>query len=215
MKRRFESELKGLKNSLQKMGNLVSKSVDNAIKASINGDADLALKVKEDDNKINKLEVNIDNFCLKLLALYQPAAIDLRFITMAMKINNDLERIGDIAVNICDRVIKIKTKPQGRLAEMIGEMAKLTENMVNNTLCCFLENDVELAERILEMDDKVDKINASTIKELIAYLIKNPNEADKVISYIFISKNLERMADHLENIAQDVIFVASGEVVRH
>lgn len=215
MKRHFEKELKGLGQSLQKMGDLVSISVNNAIKVATQGDLELAKEVKENDEKINRLEVNIDNFCLTLLALYQPAAADLRFITMAMKINNDLERIGDISINICDRMMAIKTKPQGDLAQMIEKLGAITENMVSDTINCFISKDTELAEKVLETDDKVDKLNAKIIKELINYLIANPKKANEVIGYIFISKNMERLADHLENIAQDVIFLETGEIVRH
>lgn len=215
MKTHFEKELKGLKQSLQKMGNMVSSSVNNAIKVATEGDIELAHRVIEHENKINKLEVNIDNFCLKLLALYQPAAADLRFITMAMKINNDLERIADISVNICERVISLSTKPQGKLVEMVTMISSVTENMVSDTINCFINNDIELAEKIVETEDRVDELNSNIIKELIDYLVTNPKEANKIIGYIFISKNLERLADHLEKIAQDVIFMRTGEVVRH
>lgn len=215
MRRHFETELKGLKNSLTKMGDIVSQSVNNAVKAAIEGDKKLAKEIIEHDAKINKLENNIDKFCLKLLALYQPAAADLRFITMAMRINNDLERIGDISVNISERVLALKTQPQGKLAKMIGEIGKMTEKMVDKTLDCFINNDVELAEQIIEMDDKIDKLNSDITHELIQYVIKNPVEANKVLGYIFISKNLERLADHLENIAEDVIFLSTGKMVRH
>lgn len=215
MKRYFEKELKGLKNSLMKMGDIVGSSVNNAIKAALEGDTKLAKKVIENDANINRLELNIDEFCLKLLALYQPAATDLRFITMAMRINNDLERIGDIAVNICERVIELGTKPRGGLAEMISQISGITETMVKDTLNCFINNDLELAEKVKETDDRVDKLNAKITSELIQYVIDNPEEANKVLSFVFISKNLERLADHLENITEDVVFVASGEVVKH
>ncbi len=211
----FDLELKELKERLLYEGGLVEKAIDNAVRALLERDSDLAKKVIEDDVLINDLEVEIDEFCLKLLALRQPAARDLRFITTAIKINYDLERIGDMAVNVCERVEELN---QERKLKPYIDLPKMTETvrlMLTESLDAFVEEDVSLALKVTKEDTQVDQLLDQMFRELLTYMMQDIRTISRATRLLFITKYLERMADHAVNIAELVIFMVEGRIIRH
>lgn len=220
MKSHLDLELKNLTTKLVKMGELVQESINLAVKAVLEQDSALAKKVIKADEKINTLENKIENFCMELLALYQPAAIDLRFVTMALKINSDLERMADLAVNIAERAIDLKgvnykennfEKP----LEKIAKISDIANQMVENAVNSFVNKDAKLAEKVCKTDDKVDKLHEQIFADLVGEVIKKPASLADVVSLIFINKYIERIADHADNIGEDVVYIARGKSIRH
>lgn len=213
--RAFDLELKELKEKLLYEGGLVERAIQDAIKALLERTSDLAQKVIEDDDSIDSLEVEIDAFCLKLLALRQPAARDLRFITTAIQINYDLERIGDMAVNICERVLELNEEPQLKPYIDLPTMAGIVQMMVKESLDAFVKEDVQLALRVMREDAKVDDYLDQIFRELLTYMIEEPKTISRATRLLFISKYLERMGDHAVSIAELVIFMVEGKIIRH
>jgi phosphate transport system protein len=211
----FDMELRELKERLLYEGALVERAIRDAIKALLERDSQLARKVIEDDETINAKEVEIDEFCLKLLALRQPAARDLRFITTAIKINYDLERIGDMAVNICERVLELNQEPQLKPYIDLPTMASTAQLMVKESLDAFVKEDVELALKVTRDDEKVDQLQDQIFRELLTYMMQDLRTISRATRLLFISKNLERLADHAVNIAELVIFMVEGKIIRH
>jgi phosphate transport system protein len=211
----FDMELKELKERLLHEGGLVERAIQNAIKALLERTSDTARKVIDDDDEINALEVEIDEFCLKLLALRQPAARDLRFITTAIKINYDLERIGDMAVNICERVLELNQEPQLKPYIDLPTMAFIVQTMVKESLDAFVKEDVQLALKVTQDDEQVDNYLDQIFRELLTYMMQDARTISRATRLLFISKNLERMADHAVNIAELVIFMVEGKIIRH
>ncbi|NLT21907.1 MAG: phosphate signaling complex protein PhoU [Syntrophorhabdus sp.] len=211
----FDLELKELKEKLLYEGGLVEKAISNAIRALLERNSDLAEKVIEDDPVINALEVEIDEFCLKLLALRQPAARDLRFITTAIKINYDLERIGDMAVNICERVQELNQEPQLKPYIDLPMMADTVQLMLKESLDAFVKEDVAMARKVTKDDQKVDQLLDQIFRELLTYMMQDMRTISRATRVLFISKYLERMADHAVNIAELVIFLVEGKIIRH
>ena len=211
----FDIELKELKEKLLYEGGLVERGIRDAIKALLERYSELAQKVIEDDEVINAKEVEIDEYCLKLLALRQPAARDLRFITTAIKINYDLERIGDMAVNICERVLELNDEPQLKPYIDIPTMAETVQLMVKESLDAFVKEDVELARKVTEQDAKVDQLLEQVFRELLTYMMQDLKTISRATRLLFIAKYLERMADHAVNIAELVIFMVQGKIIRH
>jgi phosphate transport system protein len=211
----FEEELQGLKNRLLTMGALVEERVHQAVRALIDRQLEEAEQVIRSDQEVNALQIEIDDRCLKLLALQQPIATDLRLITAAMKINADLERIGDQAVNIAENVIKLL--PQAPLKPLIDipRMAELAEKMTRDALDAFVRKDAELARNVLQRDDEVDNLKDQVFRELLTYMMADPGTIQRALALILISRNLERIADHATNIAEDVIFLVEAKDVRH
>jgi len=211
----FDLELKELKEKLLYEGGLVEKAISNAIRALLERNSDLAEKVIEDDPVINALEVEIDEFCLKLLALRQPAARDLRFITTAIKINYYLERIGDMAVNICERVQELNQEPQLKPYIDLPMMADTVQLMLKESLDAFVKEDVAMARKVTKDDQKVDQLLDQIFRELLTYMMQDMRTISRATRVLFISKYLERMADHAVNIAELVIFLVEGKIIRH
>jgi phosphate transport system protein len=211
----FDMELKELKEKLLHEAGLVERAIQDAIKALLERTSDVARKVIEDDDSINTLEVEIDEFCLKLLALRQPAARDLRFITTAIKINYDLERIGDMAVNICERVLELNQESQLKPYIDLPTMANIVQTMVKESLDAFVKEDVQLALKVTQDDEKVDSYLDQIFRELLTYMMQDARTISRATRLLFISKNLERMADHAVNIAELVIFMVEGKIIRH
>jgi phosphate transport system protein len=211
----FEEELQGLKNRLLTMGALVEERVHQAVRALIDRQLEEAEQVIRSDQDVNTLQIEIDDRCLKLLALQQPIATDLRLITAAMKINADLERIGDQAVNIAENVIKLL--PQAPLKPLIDipRMAELAEKMTRDALDAFVRKDPDLARNVLQRDDEVDNLKDQVFRELLTYMMADPGTIQRALALILISRNLERIADHATNIAEDVIFLVEAKDVRH
>ena len=211
----FDLELKELREKLLYEGGLVERAIRDAIKALLERNSELAQKVIDDDHLINAKEVEIDEFCLKLLALRQPAARDLRFITTAIKINYDLERIGDMAVNICERVQELNEEPQLKPYIDLPKMAETVQGMVKESLDAFVQENVEIAWKVTRDDKQVDQLLDQIFRELLTYMMQDPKTISRATRLLFISKYLERMADHAVNICELVIFMVEGKIVRH
>jgi len=211
----FDKELHSLKENLLMVGGLVERAIISAIKALEERNSELAARVIADDDKVDEQEVDIDEFCLKLLALRQPAARDLRFITTAIKINYDLERIGDMAVNICERVQELNQEPQLKPYITLPQMAQTVQTMLKDCLNAFVQENVELALKVAKDDEKVDELLDQISHELFAHMMKDYSAVSRATRLMFISKYLERIADHAVNIAELVIFMVQGKIIRH
>lgn len=216
MERHFDEDLKALKDTLLRMGSLAEEMIQKAVKALQERDSDLTQEVFELEKTVNALHVEVDDRCIKLFALHQPMAIDLRFITAAMKINSDLERIADQAVNACQTCYYhlFKESPVTQVA-MILKMAEISQRMLKESLDAFSRRDVDLARRVLEEDEEEDRLKAQAIRELIELIKKDPSRAVQFVDLILLSKNMERIGDHATNIAEDVIFMVLGKDIRH
>jgi phosphate transport system protein len=211
----FEAELQGLRNQLLTMGGLVEDRVHRAVHALIHRREEDARRIIAADNEINDLQMDVDNRCLRLLATQTPLAVDLRLITSAMKINADLERIGDQAVNIAESVLVLIPQPPLKPLIDIPRMATIAEKMIRDALDAFVKKDAELARDVLRRDDEVDELKDQVFRELLTYMMADPGTIQRALSLILISRNLERIADHATNIAEDVIFIAEAKDVRH
>ena len=194
---------------------MVEKSVQKAIKVLAGHDSELAQQVIANDDSINRLEVDLEEECLKVLALYQPVASDLRMIVAVLKINNDLERIVDQAVNICERALAVIDSPHLVCPLELDLMAKKVIDMLEKSLDALVNTDPDLARRVLVLDDEVDTIHSQNYKAFKDYVRQNPETVDSVLSYLTVSRHLERVADLATNIAEDVIYLNEGEIVRH
>jgi len=213
--RRFEEELDELRNKLLSMAALAEASVSNSMKALVDMDGAAAQRVIDDDHEINALEVEIDNFCVELLARRQPMAGDLRFIASAMKINNDLERIGDHGVNIAERTLELLKEPMIKPLIDLPRLSAIARQMVKNALDGFVQHDVNLALQVCSRDDEVDRLNNLIIRELVAFMMSDPRNIARALSLILISKNLERVADLATNIAEEVIYILEARTIKH
>jgi len=211
----FDLDLKELKAKLRFQGELVESAIQNAVKALTERRSEIAEKVIKDDDIVNLKEVEIDEFCLKLLALRQPAARDLRFITTAIKINYDLERIGDMAVNICERVLELNQEPQLKPYIDLPKMTDIAQNMVKEALDAFLNEDIKLALKVTRDDEKVDQFLDQIFRELLTFMRQDPGTITRAVRVLFLAKYLERMADHAVDIAELVLFMMEGKIIRH
>jgi phosphate transport system protein len=215
MERHFDKELDGLKTSLIKMGSLAEEAVRLSIKALIENDPALAHKVIQEEERINSLEIEIDNAIVDILALQQPVAIDLRLILAAQKINNDLERIGDHAVNIAESVITIQSCDDRKQLIFIPKMAELAEQMLRDALDSFVHNDPQLGMSVLEHDDTIDELNRNVFHRSVENMKNNQRTIEMGMHLTRISRNIERIADLATNIAEEVIFIAQAKIVKH
>ncbi|HEY6548113.1 MAG TPA: phosphate signaling complex protein PhoU [Vicinamibacteria bacterium] len=211
----FEDELQQLKNRLLEMGALVEDRVHRAVHSLIDRTVEEAEVIIASDRQINDLHIEIDDRCLKLLATQTPLAGDLRLITSAMKINSDLERIGDQAVNVAENVVKILPHPPLKPLIDIPRMAEIAEKMTRDALDSFVRRDPALARDVLRRDDAVDQLKDQVFRELLTYMMADPGTIQRALCLILISRNLERVADHATNIAEDVIFLVEAKDVRH
>ena len=215
METHLQHELNQLKSELLRMGGLVERAISNAVEALVKRDTPLAEKTIREDARINDLELDIDDRCLKLLALHQPLAGDLRFITSAMRINTELERIGDLSVNIAERAISLKQESQLKPYIDLPRMAEITQGMVRDVLDAFVKGDPELARSVCRRDDEVDALNNQVFRELLTYMMEDPKTITRSAHLIIVSRCLERIADHATNIAEGVIFMAQALVIKH
>lgn len=211
----FHKELEELKEKLLRMAALVQEAISDAVQSLVKRDSELAQKTFVGEDRINKLEIEIDDMCLKFLALKQPMATDLRFITSAMKIITDLERMGDQAVNIAERAISLNQEPQLKPYIDIPRMADLTQSMVRDVLNSFVNRDSKLARSVCERDDVVDALNDQVFRELLTYMITDTKAIPRSVHLMIVSRCLERIADHATNIAEDVIFMVDARVIKH
>ena len=211
----FQMELEELKKNLLKMAAWVEEAISQAVQSLVKRDSELAKKTFTGEDRINRLEIEIDEMCLKLLALRQPMAADLRFITAAMKIITDLERIGDQAVNIAERAISLNEEPQLKPYIDIPRMAEIAQSMVKDVLDAFVNRDSKLARLVCERDDLVDGLNDQVFRELLTYMISDPKTITRAVHLMIVCRCLERIADHATNIAEDVIFMVDALVIKH
>ena len=211
----FQKELEELKGNLLKMAALVEETIRDAVRSLVKRDSELAQQTFAKEDRINSLEIVIDDMCLRLLALRQPMAVDLRFITAAMKIITDLERMGDQAVNIAERAISLNQEPQLKPYIDIPRMAEITQSMVKDVLDAFVTKDSKLARSVCERDDVVDGLNDQVFRELLTYMMSDPKTTPRVVHLMIVCRCLERIADHATNIAEDVIFMVDALVIKH
>jgi len=215
MERHFDQQLGALRKNLIQMASLVETAIANAIKSLIERDSKLAQGVIKSDEDIDSLELEIDKQCVDLLALRQPLAIDLRFITSSIKITNNLERMGDLAVNIAERVIPLSQEPQLKPLIDIPRMATITQTMVKDSIDAFVNRDTELARSVYERDSTVDALNDQIFRELLTYMMQDPRNITRAVHLVLISRHLERIADHSTNIAEEVVYIVKAKVVKH
>lgn len=216
MKRHLDEELTELHKLILRMSSLTEESIAYSAAALQSLDKDKAQAVISEDIKVNELEVAIDDKCLHLIALYQPAAMDLRFIAMALKMCTDLERIADLAVNICQRVLEIADAPQLKPLIDIPKLAALAQTMLRDAVDAFVNRDADLARKVIRRDDEADHLRDLVQSELINdYLSKDPSTATRAVALILVARYLERICDHTTNIAEDVIYMVKAEFVKH
>jgi phosphate transport system protein len=213
--RHFDQELDQLKSKLLEMSALVATAIYKSIQAVVERDMHLAEEVLKNESRVNEMEIEIDDLAIKLLALQHPMAVDLRLIAAALKINNDLERMGDRAVNIAQRAIELVGKPSIKPMIDIPHISALVQSMVRKALDSFVTRDVELARSVLASDDAVDDLRNASFHELISYMEKSPKNIAQAVNLLSVVRNLERIADHSTNIAEDVLFYIQGVDVRH
>src|SRR5262245_35299562 len=211
----FEEELQALKRRLLNMGALVEERVHQAIQALIERRPEVTDRIVAGDQDVNDLQIEIDDRCLKLLALQQPMASDLRLITAAMKINSDLERIGDQAVNIAENASLLLAHPPLKPLLDLPRMAELAQQMTRDSLDSFVRRDPALARSVLQRDDEVDQLKDQNFRVLLTYMMADPGTIERALALILVARNLERIADHATNIAEDVIFLVEAKDVRH
>ncbi len=213
--RHFDEELAELKATLVRMASLAEDQIDQALSALTNRNSDQARQVIERDHKVNALDVEIDEECLRLLALHQPAARDLRLVTTAMKISTELERISDLAENVCERTLELNEEPQLKPYIDIPRMGNIARTMVKESIDAFVKDDSTLARKVLGNDDLVDDLMEQIFRELLSYMIEDPHTTTRAIRLSFIAKYLERIADHATNIAELVVYLVEGKIIRH
>jgi phosphate transport system protein len=213
--RHFDEELAELKATLVRMASLAEDQIDQALSALTNRNSDQARQVIERDHKVNALDVEIDEECLRLLALHQPAARDLRLVTTAMKISTELERISDLAENVCERTLELNEEPQLKPYIDIPRMGTIARTMVKESIDAFVKDDSTLARKVLANDDLVDDLMEQIFRELLSYMIEDPHTTTRAIRLSFIAKYLERIADHATNIAELVVYLVEGKIIRH
>jgi len=214
MQRHFHDELDTLKQTLLAMGGLVEDQIRRVMRALLERDDALALEVIERDRQVNQYDVEVDEKCVELLALHQPAASDLRFITTAMKIVTDLERIGDQAVNIAQRAIELHQEPQLKPYVDLPRMAEMAQRMVKESLDAFVARDTALARAVCAEDEAVDALKEQIFRELLTFMMSDPRTIPRALRLILISRFMERVADHATNIAAMVVYMVEGKMVR-
>lgn len=215
MQEHFTREVEGLKTNLIKMASLVDEQVDRAYKALETGDIELCRGIKAKDNEIDAYDNLILTQCENILALFQPVASDLRFIMAALLINNQLERCGDIAVNIAQRVKKTAAFHSLIIESQILDMGKRAREMVKYAIDSFINQNIEQAEKVLQDEDAVDKLNKNIFKFLVTKMQSNPEVIEPCAHLVVLSRHIERLADHATNIAEDLIFYINAEIIAH
>jgi len=213
--RHFVEELEQLKTKLLEMSSLVEAGIQRSISAVINKDRTAAAEVFRNEARINEIEIEIDEFATNLLALQQPMAADLRLIVAALKINTDLERMGDLAVNVAQRAQSLMEEPVIKPMIDIPHIAALVQSMVRKALDAFVSRDADLARSVLASDDAVDSLRTACYHELVSFMEKDPQNIRPALDLLAVTRNLERIADHSTNIAEDVLFLVKGVDVRH
>ena len=215
MHRHFHEQLDALEQMLLAMGGLAQEQITSAMRALQQRDDALARQVIDRDRRVNTYDVDIDDMCIKLIALHQPAGGDLRFITTAMKIVTDLERIGDQAVNIAQRVLELNREPEPTPSIDLSRMIECAQRMVQQSLDAFVARDTGLARQVCGEDAEVDALKEQVFREMLAFIMEQPRATPRAVRLILISRFLERVADHATNIAEMVVYMVEGKMVRH
>ncbi len=211
----FQEELEALQGRLLEMGGLAEEQVRSAVQGLVARDTALVEKVLAGDEAINQLHIEIDNRCFRLLALYQPMATDLRTIVAAVKINTDLERVGDLAVNIAEAAKRYAAHAPVKKLIDIPVMGDIAQAMLRDALDAYVRRDVALAQHVLNEDDRVDGLKTQVFRELLTYMLQDPRTVEPSLDLILVSRHIERIGDHATNVAEDVIFMVSALDVRH
>jgi len=211
----FDEELMKLKEKVLKMGALVETAMKDAVTSLVERSSELVRKVIENDHKVNALDVEIDEECIRLLAIRQPRAGDLRFITTAMKITTDIERMGDLAEDIAERAVELNEEPILKPYIDIPRMAEIAQGMTRDALDAFVRKDKKLAMDVIMRDDEVDLLNVQVFNEVLLFMIRDPHTVSRVTRITYVSKYIERIADHATNIAEMVIYLVEGKIIRH
>lgn len=215
MQRLLDEHLDKLKTRIIKMCSIVDEQVQFAFKAVEEDNLELAASAIDMDKKVNKFDVKIDKICQKIFALSQPVAMDLRYIMSSLTINNNLERVGDIAVNIAENILLIKKKPDFYSQTKLEEMFKIVQQMLKNAIDSFIGENAELAKKVILSDDIIDKLNAENHVILKEIMKQGPDTIEPAVALLVISRELERLADHSTNIAEDVFFIVEAQMIKH
>lgn len=215
MERHFQEDFDRIKGKILMMGSLVEEQIRNALIALVERDEALAQQVIENDHKVNTFDVEIDELALDALVRYQPVAKDLRFVTTAMKISTELERMSDLAENICERAIELNEEPQLKPYIDIPHMAERARIMVKESLDAFVKMDSALARKVIHDDDFVDNLTEQLFRELLSFMMENPKTISRAIRLSFIAKYIERLGDHATNVAELVVYLVEGKIIRH
>lgn len=211
----LQEELEHLKARLLEMGGKAEEQVRLAVRTLVMRDQDLGLQVLEGDESINQLHIEVDERCFKLLALHQPVATDLRVVVSGVKINSDLERVGDFAVNIAEAALRYLKHPSVKPLIDIPRMADIAQGMLRDALNAYVRHDTALAQAVLDRDDTLDALKDQVFRELLSFMLEDPGRTVPALELILVSRHLERIGDHATNVAEEVIFIASGRDVRH
>ncbi len=215
MDRHFDEELQNVKRKLVEMAALVEESITKSLDALKKKNAAMAEQIREIDHKIDKLEISIEDMCVELIARHQPVGSDLRFLIGTIKMNNDLERMGDHSVNIADCLNYVVEGPQLTQITNIWSMARIVKEMLKDSVESFIQNDAARAQKVCERDSVVDEMRNETIRILLTYMLEEPEKIGSAIQYLLVAKNLERIADLSTNICEDVIYIAQARVIKH
>jgi phosphate transport system protein len=210
-----EKDLEKIKEHILKMGAFVEDAIQKSIKSLVERDRDLAIQVIDGDAIVNNFDVEIEEECIRFLAIWQPTGSNLRLVTTAIKIITDLERMGDLAVDVCERSIELLDEPPLKPYIDIPRMAEAAQKMLKDSLDSFVSRDADLALRVCASDDFVDNLNHQIFNELLLYMLKDPKNISRAVRLTYITKYLERVADHATNIAEMVVYMVQGKVIRH
>lgn len=210
-----EQDIKNLKERILKMGSFVEDAIQKSIKALVERDRNLAIEVIDGDAIVNNFDVEIEEECIRFLAIWQPSGSNLRFVTTAIKIITDLERMGDLAVDICERAMELLDEPPLKPYIDIPRMAEASQKMLKDSLDAFVAQDADLAMTVCEADDFVDNLNVQIFNELLVYMLQDPKNISRAVRLTYITKYLERVGDHATNIAEMVVYMVKGKVIRH
>jgi phosphate transport system protein len=213
--RHFDIEIEHLKELLLRMGAMVEDQINQSIRALLERDSNIAQRVIDADTEIDRMELEIDQHTIELIAMMQPAAIDLRFVAAAMKITPELERIADLAVDVCERAMELNREPPLKPLLDIPRLARISQDMVRQALDAFVRRDPALAREVISRDDEVDILTEQSFRELLTYMLEDSRNISRAIRLTFVGKYFERMADGATNICEMVVYLAEGKVIKH
>jgi phosphate transport system protein len=213
--RHFDREIEHLKELLLRMGAMVEDSINESIRALLERDTVVAQRVIDSDSEIDQMELEIDQHTIELIAMMQPAAVDLRFVAAAMKITPELERVADLAVDVCERAIELNREPPLKPLLDIPRLARITQDMVRQSLDAFVRRDAALAREVIARDDEVDRLTEQSFRELLTYMLEDSRNISRAIRLTFVGKYFERMADGATNICEMIVYLAEGKVIKH